>query len=1228
MNTNHRPTVGILFDTLTEPYINQLICNIYNTAKEYDINIIGYCSGSYKCPNYYHIQRTILYDFINVDILDGIIALSGAIGNYVNKSDLLNLYSRYSKIPIVSIGSYLDGVPSIIIDNKRGMSDLIKHLIEEHNCKKIAYINGPETAHDAIERFEAYKESLKKHNIDYDEKLIAHGNFERLYGYKAVQIFKERKATFDALIGANDNMAIYAMKELMNNGFKIPEDIAVAGFDNINECMSNSPALTSVAQPFYEIAKKSIDCILSLINKKQIPEKIVIPATLVVRESCGCKTYKKIKNINKSFIKKTIDIKDLNEIKYQINKNFNMMMEKISVKEWADKIIEELIKYAMNQENNYLIFLEDIIENLLINDETINEIYKYIEYQFTIIQQYKKQNNEIFKIKNEAVALFCFKIDEILTKKRIKIEDDINIVNKITEDLINAYERKQLKKVIINEFSLLHLKSCYLCLYKDKTYKNSIVFAFFDKLNKHDKIQENKLFPTINLLPNKMDFDYKYQYIVFDLFVKNEQIGYVLFEAINYNGKFYESLASQLSYAIKGSLLTSELKKYTQKLERKVKERTLELEDANKKLKELDSLKNDFIANITHEFRSPLTVILGISELNMLKTEEKENYEIIHEASIKLKKSIDRLLHLAQIDAGIIKLNISKINPSVFLDKIINYYSLALKITNIKIIKNLPSTKIDDFYSDREKLEEIINNIVSNSIKFVDKDNGIINIELYDNKDFILIIISDNGIGIDKNQLNNIFNRFDQANTKITNKYKGTGIGLAYAKQLINFMKGEIWAESEGEGKGAKFLIQLKKGKAHFNIKDIVIKKDDFTNTNENIEILKAKFNEDYNNDHLQILFNNLNNENEYEHHKGKILIIDDDRNIRKIIMNYLIKNNFQNFILASNGYTGINAIYKYHPDIIICDYNLNDIKGDVIHNEILTNPEYKNIPFVFLSAIADQNIINERRERGASAYIKKPIVEKEFIITINNLLVKYFELKKIIKLASIDELTGLHNRRSILNNLKHEVSLRYYRNISIIFFDIDDFKEINDKFGHPIGDIVIKEVGKIIKDTIRSYDIAGRYGGDEFVIVLPDTNLENAIIVAEKLKNNIENNRMNYENNIIKITSSFGVSSLLENEEYICNSLNIKSLKYIYEINNPKNENWDLIEKYKEYIANILIKMADISLYKAKQNICRKCGFISQNNKFTDNKCPECGSLDIIKGKNKVVYFDITIQR
>lgn len=230
----------------------------------------------------------------------------------------------------------------------------------------------------------------------------------------------------------------------------------------------------------------------------------------------------------------------------------------------------------------------------------------------------------------------------------------------------------------------------------------------------------------------------------------------------------------------------------------------------------------------------------------------------------------------------------------------------------------------------------------------------------------------------------------------------------------------------------------------------------------------------------------------------------------------------------------------------------------------IMGNNDTKNIPIIFITALdRDQKYISKGYENGAVDYLFKPIdpiilnskvdvflqlyyqrKEIEDLLKIqeeisNNLL----ETSKVLQEANIeldktsrtDHLTGLSNRRNITEKIEYEVK-RYKRNqniFSIILGDIDYFKKINDTYGHDCGDFVLIELSKLLTKTIREHDVACRWGGEEFLIFLPETDIKEAIKIAERLRESIESTTLIYNNHKINITMSFGVSGYGNNIEF-----------------------------------------------------------------------------------------------
>ena len=166
----------------------------------------------------------------------------------------------------------------------------------------------------------------------------------------------------------------------------------------------------------------------------------------------------------------------------------------------------------------------------------------------------------------------------------------------------------------------------------------------------------------------------------------------------------------------------------------------------------------------------------------------------------------------------------------------------------------------------------------------------------------------------------------------------------------------------------------------------------------------------------------------------------------------------------------------------------------------------------------------------------------------------------------------------------------------------------------------MLSEVGRLIQATIRPYDVAGRYGGDEFVLILPETGVEQARVVANKLKQAIETLVVSVDGRTVTTTASFGIASLFGNEREISEKLNSVDLKSLFEPPAGDHPDWAAIEKTKAQIVGIILSFADSALYCSKRTVCKACGYQSENEEsFPHHTCPSCGAADLDLGRGKI---------
>jgi signal transduction histidine kinase len=239
---------------------------------------------------------------------------------------------------------------------------------------------------------------------------------------------------------------------------------------------------------------------------------------------------------------------------------------------------------------------------------------------------------------------------------------------------------------------------------------------------------------------------------------------------------------------------------------------TAELKAANERLQELDRLKDDFISTVTHELKTPLTSVRSLTEIlhdhpDLDETRRKEYLQIIVKESERLTRLITQVLNFQKIDSDGLEWHMSRLDLSQIIRDSITASQQLIQENNISLTTDIADTAplID---GDHDRLTQVMMNLISNAVKFCSSEDGRINIALKVQNQTLQVSVKDNGIGIEKNVHQEIFEKFKQINNVGQGRSQGTGLGLAIAKKIIEYHKGRIWVESKpGHGSTFKFII-------------------------------------------------------------------------------------------------------------------------------------------------------------------------------------------------------------------------------------------------------------------------------------------------------------------------------------------------------------------------------------------------------------------------------------
>ena len=502
--------------------------------------------------------RNDIYNLVNSSNIDGLVSWASSLSGSVSVRELEEFHGKFQSIPFVTIGQKIPGHPCVEFDAYAGMKELVRHFIQVHGVKKIAFLRGPEAHTSAQDRFRGFKDALIEAGLDNAENrsLIS----EPLSWYDgeagAKWLYEEKGLVpgkdFEALVTASDLMTFAAVNYFKQRGIRIPKDLLVGGFNDTEESRISIPAFSTVHMPHADLGIEGYEKISNILNGMLGVFDSNLPAYPVIRESCGC-VHTKIWSSSESHSK----IRSKEQFHEEICKIFRLNPESSGLEPMLTALFE-------NDKSKFYDLFTQRISVYFENGGDLLNVFAGLSLFRSVVGLAPEYIEKIIR----HITLLVPRIQErVLIERQYAVGKVNATVSSLKNTLLSVFDRTQLISVLKEYLCKIGIRTFALVLYEDESYSNYIGGCNSAEELRNEEIRFSREF----LVPERYSADFEHgAYIVQPLFVEDSSYGYIICEYAGCQGIVYEDLRSSISSVLKSIFLfeqTNEAKRIAEQAE-------------------------------------------------------------------------------------------------------------------------------------------------------------------------------------------------------------------------------------------------------------------------------------------------------------------------------------------------------------------------------------------------------------------------------------------------------------------------------------------------------------------------------------------------------------------------------------------------------------------------------------------------------------------------------------
>ena len=801
----------------TGTYDAQIRNAFQDKCRELDLNLLTVYAGALGDPRLWSVDENSVFDLMHPDCVDGLILISSCLASLFGLESVHHLAHLHRSLPLCSIGLEIPGVPSVVIDNRGGMEAALEHLVAEHGCRRPAFIAGAAGNPEADVRFSAYVDVLRRHELSIDPALVVDGNFTNRDGQAAMEQLLASGVEFDAVAAASDNMAFGAMSVLRKHGRRVPLELPVTGFDDVQMARLDSPPLTTVAQPFAAMADEAVRVILDQLAGRPVAECVELPALFVVRQSCGC-------GVRTRFVRPadrpSTTLSPAEYLRVHAASLFSALTASpgVDVQESlrvAEPLLGALEPALVGSPEPFLHTIEQLLESA--NDAW--STCRALEAALARLREELRacSEPELEDLWHDARDLIAHRSQRGQVQERIDLDNDYLRIVDLNRHLTRATDLPSLKQALLRMMPSLGISNASFSRYADGS--NVELEPWVCMLDGRPFDPPKVRFAARQLVPPGLWLDDKRRTrLVFPLLCEGERWGVAVFEYTGGTGGF-QMLQDQVSVALGSIRLHQQVVEKTVLHERSVQERQATAarmealsvlsggvaHDLNNVLGPMVALPDVILEDLAHLDRDALPTLSEICD----------DMRSIKGASLRAAQTIKDLLTLGRerrVGTEPLDLN-ALVSDSLTLETL---GFLPEDLTQVEVCQLLSEESLIVRAAEAH-LVRAITNLVRNALeaidgpgkvdvttRAVDLSTPLLGYEVIAPGSYAVVSVSDTGRGIAPAGLVRVFEPF--FSSKRIRQTSGSGLGLAVVHGVVKEHDGYLDVTSQ-PGQGTTFSL-------------------------------------------------------------------------------------------------------------------------------------------------------------------------------------------------------------------------------------------------------------------------------------------------------------------------------------------------------------------------------------------------------------------------------------